>query len=103
MAVVEQVQGLMEDPKVKQILDRISKDKQGTALQQIAQEQFLLVVKEEDLFMKFTSLLKMQITIVEMRRIFYWVRINLLLAQLNNERLTNTSSELPVLLIGLGT
>ena len=75
MAVVEQVQGLMEDPKVKQILDRISKDKKGNAMQQIAQEQFLLVVKEEDLFMKFTSLLKMQITIVEMRRIFYWVSI----------------------------
>ena len=54
---------------------RVSTDKKGAvnAISEIAQKQIKKVVEEENLFIKFTTMLKLQITVVELRRLFYWV------------------------------
>jgi len=75
METIQQLQGIMEDKEVKAMITKVSTDKKGAvnAISEIAQNQIKKVVEEENLFIKFTTMLKLQITVVELRRLFYWV------------------------------
>jgi len=72
---IQQLQSIMDDQGLKDIINKVSGSRSGAvpAITEIARAQIEKVIKEEDLFIKFTTMLKLQITVVELRRLFYWV------------------------------